>query len=373
MALRALALALTVTVVPLGATAQIPTEFDVEDWSTDFARATVPLEEIVSGGPPKDGIPALDAPTFVSAAEADRWLEGREPVAVVTLGGEARAYPLQILIWHEIVNDVVGGVPVTVTFCPLCNTTLAFDRRHGDRVLDFGTTGLLRHSDMVMYDRQTETWWQQAVGEAIVGELAGERLRPIPAPVLGWDQAREAHPDLRVLDRETGFSRRYGENPYRGYDTRSGPIRSFIRMRTDRRLNAMDRVVALDEGDPAVAVPFERLREDHVTALATTAGERVVFWAPGQASALDRARIGAGREVGSVAVYSPVVDGDVLEFEPTGDDGRYRDRDTGSVWTLAGEAVSGPLTGRRLEAVAHSTPFWFAWAAFRPDTRVVGR
>lgn len=371
MALRTLVLA--AALVPLGLTGQVPTGFDVEEWRTDFGRSVVPLEEIVSGGPPKDGIPALDAPTFVSAREADDWLEGREPVAVVVLGGEAKAYPLQILIWHEIVNDVVGDVPVTITFCPLCNTTLAFDRRHGDRVLDFGTTGLLRHSDMVMYDRQTETWWQQAVGEAIVGELAGDRLTPIPAPVLGWDQAREAHPDLRVLDRETGYARRYGENPYRGYDTRRGPIAAFIRKRTDRRLNAMDRVVALDEGEPVVAVPFETLRDRRVVALTTAAGPRVVFWAAGQASALDRARIGAGREVGSVAVYSPVVDGAVLEFDPTDREGRYRDRDTDTVWTLSGEAVSGPLRGRRLTPVAHSTPFWFAWVAFRPDTRIEGR
>lgn len=371
MTLRTLVLA--AILVPPGAAGQIPTGFDVEEWRTDFGRSVVPFEEIVPGGPPKDGIPALDAPTFVSAGEADDWLEGREPVAVVVLGGEAKAYPLQILIWHEIVNDVVGDVPVTITFCPLCNTTLAFDRRHGDRVLDFGTTGLLRHSDMIMYDRQTETWWQQAVGEAIVGELAGDRLIPIPAPVLGWDQARDAHPDLRVLDRETGHTRRYGENPYRGYDTRGGPIATFIRKRTDRRLNAMDRVVALDEGEPAVAVPFEMLRDHRVVALATTAGPRVIFWAPGQASALDRARIGSGREVGSVAVYSPVVDGTVLEFDPADQEGRYRDRVTGTVWTLSGEAVSGPLRGRRLAAVAHSTPFWFAWVAFRPDTRIEGR
>jgi hypothetical protein len=151
-----------------------------ESWITDFSRHTVPLEEIVSGGPPKDGIPALDSPTFETVKEADGWLANEDPVAVVRIGEEVKVYPLQILIWHEIVNDEVDGVPVTVTFCPLCNTTLAFSRVFDGRVLDFGTTGRLRHSDMVMYDRQTETWWQQATGEGLIGTYAGRRLALLP-------------------------------------------------------------------------------------------------------------------------------------------------------------------------------------------------
>ena len=157
-----------------------------DEWKTDFSRHTVPLDEIVSGGPPKDGIPAIDHPMFVAVHEADRWLGQREPVVVVRLGDETKAYPLQILIWHEIVNDVVGATPVAVTYCPLCNTALAFDRRLDGRVLDFGTTGRLRYSDLVMYDRQTESWWQQATGEAIVGSLAGAELTFIPAPLVSW-------------------------------------------------------------------------------------------------------------------------------------------------------------------------------------------
>ena len=135
---------------------------DADTWSTDFSKRTVPMEELMAGGPSKDGIPAIDHPKFETVTQADRWLGKRKPVAVVEINGKAKAYPLQILIWHEIVNDVVGETPVVVTFCPLCNTTLAFDRRFDGRVLDFGTTGYLRHSDLVMYDRQTETWWQQS-------------------------------------------------------------------------------------------------------------------------------------------------------------------------------------------------------------------
>ena len=155
-----------------------------DDWSTDFGRTTVPLHEITPGGPPKDGIRSIDRPTFVTVREADDWLGDREPVAVVKVKGVIKAYPLSILIWHEIVNDEIGGDPVTVTYCPLCNTTIAVDRNFDGRVLDFGTTGRLRHSDLVMYDRQSETWWQQATGEGLVGEYAGERLTFVPATVM---------------------------------------------------------------------------------------------------------------------------------------------------------------------------------------------
>ncbi len=239
-----LALSLVIALSPIGAASQ--------DWRTDFSHRTVPLDEIVPGGPPKDGIPAIDRPRFDSVAEAERWLVAREPVAVVTVGDEARAYPLQILIWHEIVNDVIAGQPVAVTYCPLRNTALAFDRRMDGVVLDFGTTGRLRYSDLVMYDRQTQSWWQQATGEGIVGTYARRRLRFIPAPVMSWRDFRTTYPDGRVLSRNTGYVRPYGRNPYAGYDTRSGPIAGFFRGAGDARLPALERVVAVDWDGPAI-------------------------------------------------------------------------------------------------------------------------
>ncbi len=342
------------------------------EWRTDFSNHTVPLDEIVSGGPPKDGIPAIDNPKFVSIGRADDWLDDREPVAVVRLGGEVRAYPLQILIWHEIVNDVVGGEPVTITFCPLCNTTLAFDRRFDGRLLDFGTTGRLRHSDLVMYDRQTETWWQQATGEGIVGEFAGRRLTFVPAPVVSWRDFKETAPEGRVLSRDTGHRRDYGRNPYKGYDTGSGPISSFFRAAIDRRLAAMERIVAIDLDDDPVAVPFEVLAERKVVHTEAGSKKIVVFWAPGTASALDDSQIRSGRDVGATAVFDRVVDGRALTFEPAGD-GRFRDTQTGSVWNLAGQAVDGPNVGKELTPIAHGNHFWFAWGVFRPDTKIVTR
>jgi hypothetical protein len=339
-----------------------------ESWRTDFSIHSVPLEEIVSGGPPRDGIPALDHPRFESVRQAGGWLNDREPVMVVEHGGEVKAYPLSILMWHEIVNDVVGGRPLAVTFCPLCNTALVFDRRRDDRLLDFGTTGRLRHSDLVMYDRQTESWWQQATGDAIVGDLTGERLTMVPQTTLAWRQVRELYPDARVLSRETGYDRPYGRNPYARYDDRrNSPIASFFRRDTDPRMPAMERVVAMELG-PGWAVSFETLAEARVVNATAEGLPFVVFWAPGAASALDHERIAEGRDVGQTATFDRRVNGRVLTFWPSS--GGFEDRETGSRWDLAGRAVSGPLAGSRLTATPHGNHFWFAWVVFRPDTEV---
>ena len=343
---------------------------ETRGWRTDFSRHTVPLAEIVSGGPPKDGIPAIDRPRFETVAQAARWLHEREPVVVVEVGDEARAYPLQILIWHEIVNDEVGGTPVAVTFCPLCNTALAFDRRLNDRVLDFGTTGRLRHSDLVMYDRQTESWWQQATGEGVVGTYAGRQLRFIAAPIMSWRDFEGTYPTGRVLSRDTGYDRPYGRNPYERYDTRSAPIPGFFRPEPDGRLPAMERVVALDGLASPVAYAFSLLERRRVVNDEIGGVSLVVFWAPGTASALDAGAIHDGRDVGATAVFDRRLDDRLLTFE-TAAEGRFRDRETGSVWVLSGRAVEGPLAGHRLEPVPHGNHFWFAWAVFRRDTRLV--
>lgn len=341
------------------------------EWRTDFSRAIVPLEEIVSGGPPKDGIPALDRPVFESPREASRWLSDRDPVAVVRLGGVVRAYPLRILLWHEIVNDRVGGVPVVVTYCPLCNTTLAFRREVEGEILDFGTTGRLRHSDLIMYDRQTESWWQQATGEAIVGERAGQELEFVPALLVSWKELRdEGHPSLRVLSRSTGHDRDYGRNPYVGYDRRRGPLEGFFRGAQDSRLPAMERVLTLGERVDPVAIPFPLLRERRVISFEVGDQPAVAFWAPGTASALDASEVERGRDVGAAVALDPRLDGQTLAFEPAGD-GRFRDRATGSLWTVQGRAVEGTLSGRHLEVLPHGTPFWFAWITFQPDTRLL--
>jgi hypothetical protein len=297
-------------------------------WKTDFARRSVPLTAFTPGGPGKDGIPPIDAPRFLAAENVD-FLDPREPVIVLEIDGEVRAYPIQILIWHEIVNDVVGGVPVAITFCPLCNTALVFDRRVEGETLDFGTTGNLRNSDLVMYDRQSESWWQQFGGRALVGRYTGTRLEPVPARIVAWRDFRSQFGHGKVLSRDTGHSRPYGKNPYVGYDDVDSPPFFAAANAGDDRLPPKERVVFLERGGDAVAVPFTALRRRRVVRVELGGSELVVSWRSGVASALDEEAAAAGREVGAADVHE---DGRLVPFDE---------------------------------------PFWFAVAAFRPDVRIV--
>jgi hypothetical protein len=334
---------------------------------TNRAKALVPLDEIVPGGPPPDGIPAIDRPKFVTPGEADRWLQAREPVLAVEIGGDARAYPLQIMTWHEIVNDSVGGRPVSVTYCPLCNSGIVFDRRVGGTVHDFGTSGKLYKSDLVMYDRQTHSLWSQMDGRAIVGDLAGARLAVLPSNTLAYGEWKRLYPGGKVLSRETGHSRMYGRNPYEGYDAPgSHPFLFFDTV--DPRLPPKERVVGVLIGEHARAYPFGLLAERRVVADSLAGQPLVVFYRPGTLSALDRSLIAASRDVGATAVFDPRVDGRLLTFEAV-EEG-FRDRETKTLWTLLGRAYEGRLQGRALRPLIHVDAFWFAWAAFRPATDV---
>jgi len=338
------------------------------EFSTDFSKHSVPYTEILSGGPPKDGIPAINHPKFVSVEEADAWLKPQEPVILFQIGDDARAYPLQILIWHEIVNDTVGGVPVLVTFCPLCNTAIAFKRTVDGRVLDFGTTGRLRFSNLVMYDRQTESWWQQATGEAIAGELTGKRLEFLPAAIVSWEAFKAAHPDGKVLSRETGYRRPYGRNPYAGYDSVNRRPFLYQGPETPGLLPPMARVITVDLNGEAVAYPYDVLQKVHVVNDTVGGVPIAVFWAPGTASALDAEAIPQGRDVGAANVFSRKLDRQVLTFRF--EDERIIDDQTGSEWNVLGKAVRGKLEGKQLEPVVSINHFWFSWAAFRPETRI---
>jgi len=341
------------------------------EFSTDFSRHTVSYSEVFSGGPPKDGIPSIDAPKFVTVAEAGQWLRPQEPVVLVQVGGDARAYPLQILTWHEIVNDTVGGLPLTITFCPLCNTAIAFERTLDGRVLDFGTTGRLRFSNLIMYDRQTESWWQQAGGDAIAGELAGSQLIFYPATIIAWDEFKAAHPNGQVLSRETGFGRDYGSNPYVGYDDVNSSPFLFRGPATPGALPPMARVMTVDLNGEAVAYPYDVLAEALVVNDVVGGQAVAVFWQSGVASALDSGSIAAGRDVGSAAAFSPELNGRQLTFATQR--GRIVDAETGSVWNLSGQAVEGELAGQQLAPVVGVNHFWFSWAAFKPETRIYQR
>lgn len=350
------------------------------EFRTDFSKHSVPYDEILSGGPRKDGIPALDDLQFISVPEAAKWLTTAEPVILVQVGDDVRAYPIQVLIWHEIANDTVGGEPLIVTFCPLCNTAIAFKRTVDGKVLDFGTTGRLRYSNLIMYDRQTETWWQQATGEAIAGELTGAQLEFYPAAIISWQDFKTSYPQGKVLSRETGYARHYGNNPYIGYDDVNNPPFLYQGPVTPDRLPPVARVLTIDLNGEAVAYPYETLEEVAVVN-DTVGGEAVViFWQAGTASPLDRLTTAGGRDVGAAAAFSrqlnpatspagqPGQSEQTLSFAFT--EGKLVDDQTKSEWNVLGQAIGGELTGQQLTPVVSINHFWFSWAAFRPDTRI---
>jgi hypothetical protein len=339
------------------------------EFSTDFSQHSVPYDEILSGGPGKNGIPAIDNPQFISVGEADDWLQPQEPVIFVQVNDDPRAYPIQILIWHEIVNDTVGEKPLAVTFCPLCNTAIAFERTVDERVLDFGTTGRLRFSNLIMYDRQTETWWQQAGGNAIAGELTGTQLDFYPAVIISWQQFKSEYPGGKVLSRDTGFNRSYGNNPYIGYDDVNRPPFLYQGPAIPGELPPVARVLTVDLGEQAVAYPYQILKERKVVNDTVAGNEIAVFWQAGTASALDTGQISEGRDVGTANAYSRVLNGQSLTFK-VNENGEIVDEQTGSYWSVLGKATSGELAVERLEPVIAINHFWFSWAAFKPETRI---
>lgn len=284
--------ALTLSILALQALAQeIPRGWTSEWPDTDFSLMSVDPSDVRSGGPPKDGIPAIDDPTLIPVAQGD--IPDREPVVSVEIGGDARAYPVRYLMWHEIVNDRFGNRPVSVTYCPLCNAAIAFDGTVAGGETTYGVSGKLRHSDMIMYDRATESWWQQFTGEAIAGTRLGTTLTKLPSRLESWASFRERAPEGRVMAEPTGHRRDYGRNPYVGYDTLARPW-LYAGDPPPHDIPMMARVVVV--GDRAW--PMERL----VAAGTLTEDGVTLRWAAGQASALDTGALAGGREVGDIDV-----------------------------------------------------------------------
>ncbi|MEN8115045.1 MAG: DUF3179 domain-containing protein [Actinomycetota bacterium] len=337
----------------------------------EFPDPLVPLEEIISGGPPPDGIPPIDDPVFFSVAEADALLDPIEPVVVLEIDGDARAYPIRAMVWHEIVNDTVGGIPVSITYCPLCNSAVSYVREIDGVETTFGTSGRLFASALVMYDRATESLWTHFDGRSVVGVLTGTDLESVPSPLLAWQDFAAEYPDGQVLNwNETGFNRDYGRNPYFRYDDEDTQPFLF-RGSVDDRAKAKQRVVGINVGDESVAYALSALEAAEASATAVSVGgeDLVIFWKSGQSSALEGESVATGRDVGSVGVFLAEADGQPLRFDV--EDGVITDRETGSTWDIAGAATSGALEGRRLERIDHLDTFWFAWSTYRPETTLV--
>lgn len=340
---------------------------ELNGWKTDTSKRSIELSELKSGGPPKDGIPAINNPDFVSSTEADSWIDADEPVISFEMNGIARAYPLQILIWHEIVNDQFGETPVLVTFCPLCYSAIVFDRRINGETHQFGVSGFLRHSDMIMFDRKTESLWQQFTGEAVVGDYTGKQLEILPSQIISYQQFKDAHPDGEVLSKDTGINRPYGRNPYSGYDDvdntpfLAGDIE-------DDRLKPLQKVIGVRIGDQQKAYPYPASQSEKVIHDHLADEPIVVFHIEGARSALDAPEISDSRRDGSTGAFFRIANGKTLTFYYDGSE--IKDRETGSTWNIAGKAVSGPMAGEKLEPLIFGDYFAFAWLVFWPETEI---
>jgi hypothetical protein len=333
----------------------------------DGQPARIRVEEIVWGGVAYEGIPALDQPRAVPAAEAT-WLDPEEPVFGVALGGAARAYPLRILDWHELANDELGGVAIALAYCTLCGSGIVYRAEASDgRRYDFGSSGLLYRSNKLMVDRQTRSLWSQLRGRAVIGPAAaGEvALAALPSVIARWRDWRAAHPESDVLSLETGHARRY--EPGAAYGDDFASERTMFPVRLERaELPAKTRVFGLRRGDAARAWPLAELARAGVVNDAL-AGEGVVLVAPrgaitaaGESLRGGPARWDAGAEVRAYARGAERFSG--VEGEA------LRDA-AGERWRVAEDALLGP-GGRRLDRLPGIHAYWFAWAGAHPATEL---
>jgi uncharacterized protein DUF3179 len=313
----------------------------------------VPLDRIVSGGPPPDGIPSIDKPKFISIQDANKYLEDSELVLGLSINGDVRAYPLQILVWHEIVNDKVGDVPVAVTYCPLCFTNQVFNRTlDNGQILEFGTSGKLYNSNLVMYDRTAKSLWSQAMAQGIVGKLVGVKLDRIPFDIAYWKEWKQLYPESKVLSRDTGSTRPYGADPYGDYYTNGDVL--FPVSNRDDRLGLKEIVIGFENNGQYKAFKLQEIENKRVI------NDQV----NGKPIAL------VSLHPFMVRAYDPVVNGKVLEFSYNAKDQNFIDKQTNSLWNFEGKAISGQMKGKQLTRLSYDEGFWFEWVAFHPKTEL---
>ena len=346
------------------------------DWKTDISNHSVDLSEIQIVLP-KGSFPTLDFPKFVGKEEGLKTFFSKEPVIAIEINGQAKAYSLNILTMHEISNDVLGGIPVLVTYCPLCNSGIVYNRnlkfKDKDYLLEFEASGMLRMSDMVMLDRNTETLWQQLLGEAIVGELNTATLAILPSLIISVEEFFMRYPRGEILSKETGFSGSevyYGKNPYVNYDAPDGKPKShfFDNSKIDDRLPPMERIVDIENDGKYKVYTFTDIAAAGVINDSFRTSEVVLFHQSGTVSILDKEEISNSKDVGTVVVYSRVLDGITLSFKKIS--GKFKDIQTNSSWDITGFCYEGELKGKQLKIQPHSNHFAFAWLAFYPDSEI---
>ncbi len=318
---------------------------------TNGVRHIIPLDKIKGGGPPKDGIPSIDNPVFSTVPNA-KFMSDSDTVIGLEINGEAKAYPLFILVWHEIVNDVVGGVPVSVTYCPLCYTNQVFDRRIDGQEVEFGTSGKLYNSNLLMYDRLTESYWSQALGLAVKGEMTGYQLKLIPFDVITWGDWKKLYPETLVLTTDTGHLRSYATDPYGNYYTE--PRIMFPVEHKDDRMFPKEIIIGLNQNN--VYKAYKQTDIESNILINDLVGDfpiLLVSLYPENSRVFDR-----------------TVDGSELDFEYVDD--KIVDTKTKSEWNYDGLSTSGEFEGKQLTRLPIEPGFWFEWVAFHPETLVYG-
>lgn len=326
-------------------------------------KHTVPLDKIVSGGPPQDGIPSIDNPKFQSVQEADEILEDSELVLGLNINGDIRAYPLQILVWHEIVNDVVGGEPVAITYCPLCFTNQVFNRTLNDgSIVEFGTSGKLYNSNLVMYDRKSNSLWSQALGEGIVGDYSGVKLERIPFDIAFWKEWKKLYHESKVLTRDTGTVRPYGADPYGDYYTND--LILFPVTNDDKRLGLKEIIIGLEDKSQYKAYKLQDIETDKVINDVIGDDKKIAL---------------VSLEPFMVRVFDRVIDSDnndegnkniVIDLFYNQTNNTLIDKVTNSELNFEGKFIKGQLQDIQLKQLPMDQGFWFEWVAFHPETEV---
>ena len=327
----------------------LPPEYEI--FFVDGVKHLVHPDKIRSGGPPPDGIPSIDDPKFAEA-ENENNVSDSDIVLGLEINGEAKAYPLSILVWHEIVNDNVGGTPVAVTYCPLCFTNQVFERVIDGQAVEFGTSGKLYNSNLVMYDRMTGTYWSQGLGLAIRGELTGLSLKIIPFDVISWGDWKKLHPDSVVLTTNTGHIRAYGVDPYGDYYT--DPRIIFPVEHKNDTFHPKEIVLGFQEGSVYKAYPQANVESSVVI------NDQVN----------DKPILLVSLYSGNARAFDRMLDGEILEFAYKNN--KIVDTKTNSEWNYDGVAISGELAGAKLTRLGFNPSFWFEWVAFHPQTLVYG-
>ena len=325
-------------------------------------KHTVPLAKIVSGGPPKDGIPSIDSPKFQSVREADKILEDSEFVLGLNINGDIRVYPLQILVWHEIVNDVVGGKPIAVTYCPLCFTNQVFNRTLIDgNIVEFGISGKLYNSNLVMYDRKSNSLWSQALGEGIVGDYSGIKLEKIPFDIAYWKEWKKLYPESKVLSRDTGSVRPYGADPYGNYYTND--LILFPLANDDKRIGLKEIVIGLEDENQYKAYKLQDIETNKVINDIIGDDKKIalVSLKPFMVRVFDRGIDDNVNDEGKKIIVD-------LFYNETNN--TLTDRVTDSELNFDGKFINGQLQDKQLKRLAMDQGFWFEWTAFHPETEV---